>query len=66
VLIVLSSCKLVWDTYIIEEPEDSDEVMISGILDIVFTCLFTIELLIKSVSMGFVANPGSYLRESWN
>ena len=65
-LICTSSLKLVWDTYIIEEPEDSTEVKISSALDIVFTCLFTLELIIKATSMGFVMNKGSYLRESWN
>ena len=36
-LICTSSLKLVWDTYIIEEPEDSTEVEISSALDILFT-----------------------------
>ena len=48
------------------EPDDSDEVQTSVALDIFFTCVFTVETLIKSINMGLVLDQGSYLRESWN
>jgi len=35
-------------------------------LDVFFTAMFTIEMLIKIVVMGFFMDTGSYLRESWN
>jgi hypothetical protein len=65
-LIFCSSAKLVYDTYIMNEAEDSDHVKASTILDIFFTVAFTIEMLIKTISMGLVLDRGSYLRESWN
>jgi hypothetical protein len=34
--------------------------------DIVFTVLFTIEMVIKVIAMGFVWQKNSYFRDSWN
>jgi hypothetical protein len=65
-LIFLSSVKLVWDTYTLTYDDDSTEIQISKALDITFTVLFTLECLAKSISVGFVMDRGSYLRESWN
>lgn len=31
-----------------------------------FAALFTLEMLIKILAMGFVFGPGTYLRDSWN
>ena len=36
------------------------------ILGKVFTYLFVSECMLKTVSLGFVMDSGSYLRESWN
>jgi hypothetical protein len=65
-LIVLSSMKLVYDTYIMNEDEDSRHVQVSTSFDLFFTVAFTLEMLIKTISAGLVMNKGSYLRESWN
>ncbi|XP_075226266.1 voltage-dependent calcium channel type A subunit alpha-1-like [Lycorma delicatula] len=35
-------------------------------LDYAFTCVFTIELILKVLDMGIILHPGSYLREFWN
>jgi hypothetical protein len=53
-LIFLSAIKLVYDTYILHEDEDSGYVQASNILDIFFTVAFTLEFLVKSISVGFV------------
>lgn len=37
-----------------------------GILSDVFNYVFTFEMFIKIISLGFVMDNGSYLRESWN
>lgn len=66
ILIILSTIKLVIDTYIINEPDDSDLVIASNYLDIAFTIAFALEMIIRSVSMGFVMDKGSYLRDGWN
>ena len=34
--------------------------------ELVFSILFTIELVLKVIGMGFFVSPGSYLRDSWN
>jgi len=39
---------------------------ILGILDLVFTGIYTIEALLKIISYGFVVHPKSYLRAHWN
>jgi len=39
---------------------------ILGILDLVFTGIYTIEALLKIISYGFVVHPKSYLRDPWN
>lgn len=36
------------------------------ILEWIFTALFTIELIMKMIALGFVLHPGSYLRSPWN
>lgn len=64
--IVLSTIKLVGDTYILDAPLNSTEDIVSRNLDIVFTIFFTLELIIKSVSLGLILDKGSYLRETWN
>ena len=35
-------------------------------IDYVLTTIFTIEMLLKVVALGFVMNEGTYLRNSWN
>lgn len=32
----------------------------------VFTTLFTVEMTIKILAMGFIVGPGTYLRDGWN
>jgi Ion transport protein len=66
IIIILSSIKLVWDTYIINSPSGSIESYISMYLDIVFTSIFIIEFLIKSITAGFLLDSRAYLRENWN
>lgn len=64
--IVLNAVKLVWDTYLLDKPSDSINVRLSDGFDIVFTVVFGLEFLMKSISMGFNGDRGSYLSESWN
>ena len=65
-LIILSSGKLIMDTYIYSLPKTALIVIISNYLDYVFTILFFSESLIKSLALGFALDKGSYLREFWN
>jgi hypothetical protein len=34
--------------------------------DDIFQYLYTIEMVVKIVSLGFILNDGSYLRDAWN
>ena len=65
VLIVISSILLA-----IDNPLNNPEGELSKTLawlDMVMTILFTIEMVLKVATFGFVANgPGSYLRSGWN
>ena len=65
-IIVLSCAKLTWETYIINVPTTSIEYIISSNMDMVFTSLFTVEFLIKSVGLGFMNEKKTYLVENWN
>jgi len=66
VVIILNAFKLVWDTYLLDEPDDSELLKASSNMDLVFTVIFGLEFLLKSISMGFINDRGSYLSESWN
>lgn len=34
--------------------------------EIVFLVIFTIEAVLKIIALGFLFQPGSYLRDGWN
>ena len=63
-IIVCSSFKLAYDTYITNLPSDNIQQVISNDLDIFFTFFFTFEAMLKIIALGFVQDEGSYLRES--
>ena len=66
ILIISSSIKLAYDTYIIDESDESTQKRASGYVDLFFTFFFLFEALAKCISLGFIQDDGSYLRESWN
>ena len=45
---------------------DSDMALILNTLDFVFTVLFTVEMCVHIVAIGFVREPNAYLRGWWN
>ena len=65
ILIILSSLKLVFDTYI---PDDnSNELMIlSDDLNLFFNCCFLVEMILKIVTLGFIADDDTYLSDGWS
>ena len=65
-LIAVSTLKLIWETYLLDEPAGSMKLEVSTDLDIILTVLFTIEFLLKSTSLGFILGKGTYLRDCWN
>lgn len=65
--IILSSIKLVIDTYIdFNDPSQSSIIGMSNTTDTFFTYFFATESFLKAVAYGFVLNKNSYLRESWS
>jgi hypothetical protein len=54
ILIVLSSIKLVIDSYIYDYPDDAMIVMVSNKFDYFFTAIFALESVLKSFAFGFI------------
>ena len=65
-IIILSSIKLAYDTYLYNVSDNDTRVIVSRNFDAFFTFFFLFEALVKWISIGFVQDKGSYLRESWN
>ena len=38
----------------------------SDLLDLIFLIIFSIEMCLKIIAMGFFSKPFSYLRDAWN
>jgi hypothetical protein len=66
ILIISSSIKLAYDTYIIDVDDEDTRKVVSNRIDLFFTIFFAFESLVKALSYGFVQDKGSYLRESWS
>jgi voltage-dependent calcium channel L type alpha-1D len=66
--ILISSILLAFDNPL--DNPDSEMKIALKIIDLIFTIQFSIELIMKVISMGFVYNwennKNSYLRNSWN
>jgi hypothetical protein len=50
----------------IEDPTSSTQSVFQQNLDLVFLALYTTEMILKVLGMGFVLNEKSYLRDGWN
>ena len=66
ILILLSSIKLVVDAYTENYPPTSVLIRISNELNYIITGAFAGESLVKSISLGFVMDRGTYLRDNWS
>lgn len=65
-MIILSSAKLIVDASTIDMELSDTAIRLSNLFDFIFTIIFTLESLLKSIAFGFVMNKNSYLREYWN
>jgi hypothetical protein len=61
-IILLATLRLILDTFISGKSSD----YIFNILDLSFSIIFISEFIIKTISLGFVLDEGSYLRDHWN
>ena len=67
VIIIISSVMMAVEGQSFGDPETTRTVERSFLIaDIVFTALFTVEVFIKVVAMGFCCHKGAYLRDNWN
>lgn len=66
ILIILSSVKLIYDTYIFDVPDDEPIQIASTNIDLIFTIVFALESFLKTLAFGFIQDKGSYLRETWS
>mmetsp|Transcript_57655 Transcript_57655/g.158821 ORF Transcript_57655/g.158821 Transcript_57655/m.158821 type:complete len:1739 (-) Transcript_57655:67-5283(-) len=64
VLIVISSLLLALDNPLMDPESDLKKFLVYT--DYVMTTLFTMEMLLKIVTVGLVAGKGAYLRDNWN
>ena len=62
-VIIVNSLFLAMDDPL-RPPEETPAFM--NIADDIFQYLYTIEMVVKIVSLGFICNKGSYLRDAWN
>lgn len=60
-IIVINIIKLIWETYIISEASDSSSVIVSTIIDSIFTAIFGLEFVMKTIALGFCFGKGTYL-----
>jgi Ion transport protein len=65
-LIALSSLKLAAATYEKYLPADSLMLVLSDKFDVVLNILFLFECVTKLISIGFIMDEGSYIRDAWN
>ena len=65
-IIALNSIKLAWDTYLLSNPATDPLVIISNDIDYVFTSLFCLEFVLKTIGLGFCYEEGTYLKSYWN
>lgn len=63
-IISLSTIDLIAESFITSESETVSIVLDS--FDLVFNVIFIVEAVLKIISMGFVMEKGTYLRDNWN
>ena len=63
-IIIISSITLAVDNPLFSQ--DSTQVKVLGVLDIIFSICFSIEMIVKLVALGFLFHKGAYLTDSWN
>ena len=66
VLVLLSSIKLVVDSYLTGDPSQEVLAQVSENVDRFFTSAFALESFIRATALGFCIDNGSYLRETWS
>ncbi|EKX46067.1 hypothetical protein GUITHDRAFT_55688, partial [Guillardia theta CCMP2712] len=63
---IMTSILITSITLLLERPDDSWRLKVFEKLDQVFTIVFTVEMVLKIISDGFISHRFSYLRSPWN
>lgn len=50
----------------LEDPSDQEPDPIMEMIDFVFLFIFSVEMILKIIAIGFFMEPYSYLRDPWN
>ena len=61
-IILLSTARLILDTFL----AGYTSVFVFDMVDLGFNIIFIIEMVLKVISLGFVLDEGSYIRDNWN
>lgn len=51
---------------IAQDPTEEEKAYFFVLAEDVFTILYSLEMFIKIMGLGFILNEGAYLRDSWN
>jgi voltage-dependent calcium channel R type alpha-1E len=62
-VIIVNSLFLAMDDPL-RDPSETPTFMLMA--DDIFQYLYTVEMVVKILSLGFILNGGSYLRDAWN
>ena len=62
--ILISSLCLALDNPLSDQESTFNQILKA--LDLIFSVIFMMELIVKVISLGFLFHPGSYLRNPWN
>lgn len=66
IFLILANCGfMAYDDPLDQDP-NSQKNQILAVSETVFTILFTIEMVLKVIGMGFILDKGTYLRNGWN
>ena len=49
-----------------DDPTDDEQAKWQETADYIFQALYTLELVLKVLAMGFIFNTGAYMRDPWN
>ena len=63
--LIIATIAANWALLTITDP-NAEETEEQRIAELVFLIIFTFEMVVKIIALGFVAEPNTYLRDPWN
>ena len=62
IVVIILNCV----TLAMEDPSQAEQPMWQQHLEVVFLALYTLEMVLKIVGLGFILNRKAYLKDPWN